>query len=68
LLCPQRDNPSEITLCYLTGQAFRYLTGQAIIILKNKNSKYDPPNKFEGLNRIEIAIPAFASLAMTIIN
>jgi len=26
------------------------LTGQAIIILKIKNSKYDPPNKFEGLN------------------
>ncbi len=27
---------------------------------KIKYSKYDPPNKFEGLNRIEIAIPAFA--------
>jgi len=27
---PQRDNPGEITLCYLTGQALRYPTGQAL--------------------------------------
>jgi len=26
---PQRDKPSEITLRYLTGQAFHYLTGPA---------------------------------------
>jgi hypothetical protein len=76
---PKEITPSEIRLCYLTGQAFHYLTGQAkndkkVLYLVLTNTDYLLRNnadflpRIKGVGRLRLFLAVIVVLSIIVIE